>query len=95
MTEERAKQILMEHSYNTFDAIPAILAACAEERAKCATNPVAWMLRKKSSGFVRGISAAKPDEETLQIARMEGDEWVPLRIDESYDNCAQAIEGMK
>jgi hypothetical protein len=36
MTEERAKQILLGHSYNTFDAVPAILAACAEERKACA-----------------------------------------------------------
>jgi hypothetical protein len=56
------------------------IRAEAEKAAESApeAEPVAWMLRKKSSGFVRGLTASAPSDETLQIAEIDGDEWVPL-----------------
>lgn len=38
----------------------------------------AWMLIRKRDGFIRGVSQCAPSEESLQIAAIDGDEYVPM-----------------
>lgn len=41
-------------------------------------EPVAWMLRKKSNGFTRGVYDHPPRKESLEIAECDGDVYTPL-----------------
>lgn len=58
-------------------------------------EPVAWMLRKKSDNFVRGLTASAPSDETLAIAEIDGDEWLPLYTATPSDLAAGMEKGIE
>jgi hypothetical protein len=42
------------------------------------TKPTAWMLRKKSNGFIRGCYAEEPTDIQREHAEIDGEEYVAL-----------------
>ena len=41
-------------------------------------KPVAWLLRRKSGGYIRGFRDEPPGALRLQVAEYDKDEWVPV-----------------
>ena len=44
----------------------------------CNQEPVAWSLTRQRDGFVRGCLITKPAHDDLQLAVLEGDQYLPL-----------------
>lgn len=63
---------LRERMRQHADALDALAAQTGE--------PVGWRLIRKRDGFVRGFQRTQPDAESLEFARVDGDEYQPCYL---------------